>query len=234
MRAPLSIVIPTLNAEHALPACLGALMEGLEAGLIRELIIVDGGSTDQTCALAQEAGARVISAPASRGGQLRAGCDAARGDWLLVLHADTRLQAGWAREVQRHITTRPDRAGYGRLRFDARGFGAWWVARWANWRARMIALPYGDQGLLIPRALYQDIGGYSDMPLMEDVDIARKLRGLLVALPIIATTDFTRYARDGWVWRGGRNLWTLARYALGASPATLAQSYARSRRSPRK
>ena len=121
MRAPISVVIPSLNAATALPACLAALVEGLQAGLIREVILSDGGSTDGTRALADGWGAEVVSGAPSRGGQLRRGCDAAQGAWLLVLHADTVLAPGWSDAVQDHMAHRAEGAGWFRLRFDQRG-----------------------------------------------------------------------------------------------------------------
>ena len=127
MPAPISIIIPTLNAEEALTPCLEALMEGLEAGLVRELIVVDADSQDATGAVAQAWGANVMTAAPSRGGQLRAGCEAAKGDWLLVLHADTCLATGWAEVARRHMKE-SDRAGYFRLRFDRGGLPALLVA----------------------------------------------------------------------------------------------------------
>jgi len=222
MRAPLSIVIPTLNAADALPACLGALMEGLEAGLIREVIVTDGGSEDETRKVAEAWGAEVILGAASRGGQLQRGCAAARGEWLLVVHADTCLAPGWAEDVIAHLPT--GQAGYFRLRFD---HGGRWVAGWANLRSRWLGLPYGDQGLLISRALYDWSGGYLNQPLMEDVALARTLRGQLKSLQTNAITSARRYRRDGWLRRGARNLWTLARYFMGVDPARLAQLYNR-------
>ena len=101
------------------------------------------------------------------------------------------------------------------------------VAAWANLRARLFGLPYGDQGLLIPRALYTHVDGYPDMPLMEDVAMARRLRGQLVALDAVAVTSSARYRQQGWVRRGARNLWTLARYFAGVDVATLARQYRR-------
>ena len=97
MRAPLSVIIPTLNAEQALPACLEALYAGVSAGILRELIVVDGGSEDQTLAIADEVGAKIIRTTPSRGGQLRQGGELATGEWLLFVHADTVLcqMIGW-------------------------------------------------------------------------------------------------------------------------------------------
>ena len=101
MRARLSIVIPTLNAEATLPAVLIALMEGVEAGLVRELIVTDGGSQDATRAIAEEVGAIWITDEAGRGGQLARGCAKAGGDWMLVLHADSVPGPGWVEAVER-------------------------------------------------------------------------------------------------------------------------------------
>lgn len=225
MRAPLSVIIPTLNAETTLPLCLSALMEGLEAGLIRELIVVDGGSTDASAPTAQAWGATVLHKEASRGAQLRHGCAAAQAEWLLILHADTVLQPGWSAHVRRHLAA-PEKAAWFQLRFDQGGFAARVVAAWANLRSRF-GLPYGDQGLLLTAALYAHAGGYQDLPLMEDVALARALKGKLRGLPSVATTSADKYTSQGWVRRGSRNLWTLLRYFAGADAHRLAADYRR-------
>ncbi|MEO9819191.1 MAG: TIGR04283 family arsenosugar biosynthesis glycosyltransferase [Paracoccaceae bacterium] len=221
MRAPISVVIPTLNAANSLPACLAALVEGLNAGLIRELIISDGGSEEDTHALADAWGATVVSGPPSRGGQLRRGCEAAKGEWFLILHADTILSEGWSDVVHPHLRT--NKAGWFRLRFDK---GGRIIAMWANIRSRW-GLPYGDQGLLIPARLYSEVGGYDDIPLMEDVALARALKGKLAELPAIAFTSAERYRTQGWIKRSARNFWTLIRYFAGVSPHDLARRYNR-------
>lgn len=226
MRAALSVVIPTLNAENGLPACLAALMEGLEAGLIRELVISDGGSSDRTLQIAEEVGAVVVTGAASRGGQLRRGVAASKGGWVLLLHADTVLDPGWSQAVLGHMATK--KAGYFQLAFRAKGLAPRIVAGWANSRSRWFGLPYGDQGLVLPRALLDRVGGVPDIPLMEDVVLARALRGQMVALPVTARTSAARYETEGWFRRGYRNLWTLCRYLLGQSPERLAQDYRRS------
>lgn len=225
MRAPLSIVIPTLNAERELPACLAALTPGLEAGVIRELVISDGGSEDGTQSIAQAAGAAWVTGAAGRGGQLARGCRAAQGAWVLVLHADTQLTPGWVAPVLEHMAQHPDSAGYFHLEFRAEGLAPWLVAGWANLRSRWLGLPYGDQGLLIARAHYDRIGGYSDDPLMEDIEIVRRLGGALRPLEARARTSAARYQAQGWLRRGARNLWTLLRYRLGADPQDLAAFY---------
>ncbi len=224
MRAPLSIIIPTLNAAASLPEALHALIEGLEADLLREVILSDGGSTDGTQPLGEEAGCLWVQGAAGRGGQLLRGAEAAQGEWLLFLHADTVLSAGWAAAVQAHINSGQG-AGYFRLAFDAQGLAPRWVAGWANLRARLFGLPYGDQGLLISRELYDAVGGYADMPLMEDVAMARALRGRLRMLPVVARTSAARYQQAGWLRQGARNLWRLLRYLAGGDPARLRRGY---------
>lgn len=228
MRAPITVIVPTLDAAETLPATLAALGEGLSAGLIRDLVISDGGSGDETRAIAEAAGAQWVTGPTSRGGQLRRGAGVAEGAWLLVLHADTALAPGWTKAVSDHLAGSEDAgeaAAYFRLAFDARGAAPRIVAGWANLRARLFGLPYGDQGLLIPRTLYDAVGGYPDIPLMEDVALARALRGRLARLDAVAVTSAEKYRMQGWFRRGARNLWTLARYLAGADPAALARAY---------
>ncbi|MCX7560722.1 TIGR04283 family arsenosugar biosynthesis glycosyltransferase [Sulfitobacter sp. F26204] len=223
MRAPISVIIPTLNAEKTLSKCLEGLMEGVEAGLIRELIVADGGSCDATGAIAQAWGAEILQGVASRGGQLRLGCAAAQAEWMLVIHADSVLQHGWCKTVRLHLTD-PDRAGWFRLAFEHAGVAGRLVAGWANLRSRL-GLPYGDQGLLISAELYARIGGFPDQPLMEDVAMARQLSGKLTPLEGVARTSADKYIAQGWIKRGSRNLWTLIRYFAGVDVEKLAAGY---------
>lgn len=228
MAAPLSVVIPTVDASRALGPTLGALSAALFEGLIREVILADGGSTDDTALIAEETGCRLVTAPRGRGTQLRAGAEAASGEWLLFLHADTNLPEGWPASVRAHIAAYPGKAGWFGLGFDAPGFWPWLVAGWANLRSRLLALPYGDQGLLVPRGLYDAAGGYPPVPLMEDVALVRRIgRRRLVRLAGRVTTSAARYQRDGWFRRGARNLATLTLWRLGVPEARLARFYGR-------
>jgi len=226
-RAKVSVIIPTLSSCEDLAACLNSLGEGLSEGLIRELIVTDGRSDDGTLALAEEAGAVVVSGEKSRGGQLRRGCASASGEWLLVLHADTQLGAGWAGAVIDHIAGSSGKAGYFRLTYRAKGLAPRVVAGWANLRSRMFGLPYGDQGLLIRAEDYRDAKGFDDIPLMEDVALIRRLKKGLTMLDAEASTSADRYLRQGWFWRGTLNILMLLRYFLGASPEKLARDYAK-------
>ena len=172
----LSVVIPTLQAGEELALTLDCLYAGSDP-LVREIVVADGGSTDDTTALAERRGARVISAPRGRGSQLAAGARAAECDWLLFLHADTRLGAGW-REAVGAFTAAPEnreRAGVFRFALDDAAPAARRLERIVGWRSRLFGLPYGDQGVLIHRSFYEAVGGFRPLPLMEDVDLVRRI-----------------------------------------------------------
>lgn len=213
----LSIVIPTLNAGRHLHQCLQQLRGS------GEIVVVDGGSGDDSPATAEAAGARLIVAPRGRGSQLRAGAEAAAGDWLLFLHADTRLEPGWRRAVDAHISESSRPACF-RFRLDDPAWQARVLERGVALRVKLLGLPYGDQGLLVPRPLYERVGGFRPLPLMEDVDLVRRL-GRVEVLAADAVTSAERWRRDGWFRRSGRNLALLALYRLGVSPDRIARLY---------
>jgi rSAM/selenodomain-associated transferase 2 len=215
----LGVVIPALNAGPGLAHTLEALAEA-RAVFDLDILVVDGGSDDDTVAVAETAtescGARVISSARGRGTQLAAGADAVRGDWFLFLHADTVLQAGWARELAAFMATGRNRAAYFSLRLDDDAPGARRIERLVAWRCRVLGLPYGDQGLALARDLYTAFGGYPDQPLMEDVYLARRFgRSRLVCLETSAVTSARRYRQGGYWRRPSRNLFCLMLYLLG-------------------
>lgn len=224
----LTVVVPTLNARARLPGCLGALRAARAAGAVDQVIVADGGSTDGTCEIARGLGAIVVAAPPGRGPQLAAGAAMACGGWLLFLHADTRLGDGWDRALAAHLAD-PEAAEVAavfRLAFDEVSDGAARVARLANWRTRRLGLPYGDQALLIARPLYDRVGGYRELALMEDVDLVRRLgRRRIRLLDAEAVTSGARYRRGGWWARPARNLTVLALYLLGVPPRVLRRLY---------
>lgn len=226
MPAPISIIIPTLNAGGDLPACIDSLIPGIEAGLIRELVISDGGSNDATRLIAEGAGADLVTGEPGRAAQLIRGAEAARGEWLLFLHADTALSRDWTERVADHLESRPDKAAVFSLVYRSDARMAKRIASRANRRTRWLGLPYGDQGLLIPRKLYDEIGGYDDIPLMEDVRIVQAIgRKRLAILSPEARTSAAKYERDGWRRRSWKNAWLITRYLMGASPEKLAREY---------
>jgi rSAM/selenodomain-associated transferase 2 len=226
--APVSIIIPTLDAAAVLPAALRALVEGCEAGLVGEVIVADGGSRDATVARAAEQGARIVGAQRGRGAQLAAGAAAATGEWLFFLHADTRLAPGWAAAVAEFMADEGNRAraAYLRFRLDDRSPAARRIEAIVDWRCRLLALPYGDQGLLIAAAFYRALGGFRPLPLMEDVDLVRRIgRRRLVPLAADAVTSAARYRREGYLSRPLRNLGCLALYFLGLPPRVILRLY---------
>lgn len=217
----LAVVIPTLNAAHVLPASLAAIR-----GVAAEIIIVDAGSADATAAVASAAGARLLSCVRNRGAQLAAGVAAARAPWLLLLHADTRLTDGWMPAAAAHIAEGATRAGYFRFALDSADGHARHLEGRVAWRCRVFALPYGDQGLLIHRDLLAAVGGLRPLPLMEDVDLVRRLgRRRLVALDAAAVTSADKWEREGWRRRSLRNLLCLSLYLAGTPPHCLVRLY---------
>lgn len=222
----ISVIIPTLNAAPLLARTLAPLVGGVACGLVKQAIIADGGSDDETIAIAEAAGCDVVACARGRGAQLRAGAAIAKADWLLFLHADTCLDDAWTEEAARFMGGEGQRAAAFSLAFDDDSAGAAWVAFWAGVRSRALKLPYGDQGLLISRALYDSVGGYRDLALMEDVDIVRRIGARrLSILRSRAITSGDKYRRDGYLRRSSRNLVLLARYFLGADAAELAKGY---------
>ena len=227
----ISVIIPTLNAERTLGPTLAALVPAVVEGIVQEAIVVDGGSTDETCVIAEAAGTQLIEAPRGRGSQLEAGASQARADWLLFLHADTVLEPGWAEEAQsfmeRVASGRRDQAAASfRFALDDDGLMPRFVEWLVGLRCQLLALPYGDQGLLISRNLYNRLGGFRPLPLMEDVDLVRRLkRRELVMLKSRAVTSEERYRREGYLARSLRNLGCILLYYLRVPPRVLARLY---------
>ncbi len=228
---PLSVVIAVRNEAAGLPLLLADLEAGAE--LLREVLVVDGGSDDGTPELARLAGARVLAAAPCRGGQLAAGVEASEAPWLLLLHGDVRLPPGWPAALGRAMggamaAAAPQRQAWAfRLAIEGGGAGLRLVELAVTLRCLLRQLPYGDQGLLLPRALYAEAGGMAPLPLMEDLDLVLRLRriGRIRLLPLALRVDGRRWRRLG-VWRTGwRNLRLRRAWRRGASPAELAELY---------
>lgn len=223
----LSVIIPTLDAAADLTPTLAALAPELSGD---EIVVADGGSRDDTAAIAAAAGARVIQAPRGRGAQLRAGAEAAQGEWLLFLHADTRPAPGWRATAARFMADPANaaRAAVFRFALDDADPRARRIERRVAWRVRALGLAYGDQGLLIAREFYRALGGYPAIPLMEDVALVRRIgKRRLTVLELPALTSAARYRRDGWRLRPARNVALLSLYFLGVPPRWLARLYGR-------
>ena len=228
----LSIVIPTLDAADVLGATLADLAHGLarlnEGGGAVEVVVADGGSRDGTADEARRHGARVVEAEAGRGRQLAAGAAAADGVWLLFLHADTRPAPGWEEEASAFIAEPANRSRAACFRFalDDRAAAARLLERLVALRCGLFALPYGDQGLLIHRGLYEALGGFRPLPMMEDVDLVRRIsRRRIAYLRTPAVTSAVRFRRAGYVPRVARNFCCLLLFSLGVRAETVARLY---------
>ncbi len=220
-----SVVIPALNAAETLPQTLAALRGVASVG---EVIVVDGGSSDDTVIVAKASGAYVTTAKRGRGTQLVGGAAAASGKWLLFLHADCRLEPGWE-AAMRGFLAAPDainRAGYFDFALDDPAPAARLLERIVALRCRFLALPYGDQGLLISRELCEAIGGYAPLPLMEDVDLVRRLgRPRLARIDSRCIASARRYREEGYWRRPLRNLYCLCLYFAGIAPERILRLY---------
>ena len=221
----LSVVIPALNEGGTLHACLGQLAE-LRAH-DHEVIVVDGGSTDGTPTLALGLADRVLTSPRGRAAQMNTGASSARGDVLLFLHADTSLPT----RADQHVASAFS-GGRRWGRFDVRLSGRSPILRLVEWmmnlRSRVTGIATGDQALFVERRLFERVGGYPPIPLMEDIALSRLLkaaggRPACVRPPVV--TSSRRWERDG----AARTIWLMwrlrAAYALGADPASLAAIY---------
>lgn len=222
----LSIVVPALdeavNLERLLPD-LAARCPGVE------VIVADGGSRDATAAIARRAGARVVESPRGRARQMNAGARAASGDVLLFLHADTALPDGAVEAIAAALADPRVVGG----RFDVRFTSPRWpfrmIAALMNVRSRWSGISTGDQGIFVRRAAFDALGGYADIPLMEDVELTRRLKraGRLASLRLRVTTSSRKWEREG-IARTIALMWTLRLlYACGASPARLVGWYYR-------
>ena len=221
--------MPTLNAAARLAQTLDSLRAGNgDEPLAVETIVVDGGSTDGTPAIGRSLGAVVIGSERGRGRQLHVGAEASSGDWLLFVHADTCLAADWQRSARAFMVdpANRDRAAAFRLAFDDEAPAARRSERLVAWRCARLGLPYGDQGLLISRSRYREIGGFRPLPFLEDVDLVRRQgRHRIVLLDTAATTSSERHRRAGYLRQGMRNTLLVALFYAGVAPRRLARFY---------
>ncbi|MFV0446379.1 MAG: TIGR04283 family arsenosugar biosynthesis glycosyltransferase [Planctomycetaceae bacterium] len=219
----IAVVIPTLNEEQTLPGCLASLAS-LQAD---ELVVADGGSTDRTADIARDLGATVVAASPGRGRQCNAGAAVTRSDWLLFLHADCRLHGEGGSVVA--TACREDDFDWGafRHRIDSPRRALRLIEAADNFRAGWCRRPYGDQGLLVRRGHFDNAGGYPDVPILEDVLLARQLRSVsrFQLLPATLLTDARRWKQRGILKTTALNWAIIAGAACGVSPERLAKWY---------
>jgi len=219
----ISIVVPTLDEASSLAQ---TLIAARQPG-VRELIVVDGGSRDATRDVASRIADQVLVAPRGRAAQMNVGAVAARGDVLLFLHADTRLPNGFAAAVARALADPAVVGGRFDVALDADGPCYRLIGWLISARSRLTGVSTGDQALFVRRAVFEALGGFAPLPLMEDIDLARRLkrRGRVAALRQTVVTSARRWQRRG-LWRTVLLMWALRLgYYAGVSPATLARVY---------
>jgi rSAM/selenodomain-associated transferase 2/rSAM/selenodomain-associated transferase 1 len=223
-----SVIIPTLNEQNHIPATLHAVGRGPHL----EVIVVDGGSTDATVERAQREGVTIIISKPGRARQMNAGAAKAQGGTLLFLHADTLLPHGWTEMVLRTLRTPGVAAGAFRFRIAANFPGRSFIEWSTGMRSRWLQRPYGDQGLFLTRALFEEMGAFADLPIMEDYEFAGRLRprGRIVIADEPALTSGRRWQTLGVLRTTLRNQCVLAGYHLGVAPQKLATYYRAIRR----
>ena len=224
----LSVIIPTLNASSTLSQTLTSLSTAIERGIELEIIVVDANSQDDTKTLALKGGAKFITGEKGRGTQLHRGAQIALGDWLLFLHADTVLAAGWDASfaVFTNHPSNSERGGVFTFTLDTNGFKARLLEKAVRFRNNWLGLPYGDQGLIINRQFYNCLGGYKNWPIMEDVDFVRRIgMSRLVLFDVEAKTSAKRYLERGYFIRIVRNFICLSLYFLKVPPDKIYKFY---------
>ena len=221
----LSIIIPTLNEAEAIVPTLASLQSF--RGREIEIIVVDGGSTDDTLHLTRPLADRIAAARRGRASQMNAGAAIARGKVLLFLHADTQLPLGAVELIRAALSDACRSWGRFDVRIDSGNPVLWVVARMMNLRSRWTGIATGDQAIFVRRDDFERIGGFPDIPLMEDIALSRALGRLsppaCISIPVI--TSARRWQRHG-VLRTILLMWRLRfAYSRGADPADLAMSY---------
>jgi rSAM/selenodomain-associated transferase 2/rSAM/selenodomain-associated transferase 1 len=221
----ISIIIPALNEAATIARTISQLAGGGQL----EVIVVDGGSTDETAELAASGGATVIHSKPGKAVQMNAGAAAAAGDILVFLHADTMLPGGFHNQIVAALNQKGVAAGAFRLRIDSNAAGLRIVERAANCRSRLLRMPYGDQALFMKKPLFEEIGGFPDLPIMEDFLLVRRLKrkGKTVILPAAVVTSPRRWLHLGILKTWLINQLIVITYYLGATPQQLTRFYRR-------
>ena len=218
----ISVIVPTLNEAARLPATLNRVRVALP---MAELIVADGGSTDATMDIARANGAQVIATARGRGLQLAAGANAAHGNLLLFLHADTLLPLNATAVLTRAFADRRMQIGTFRLEFDHPG----WFLRSCAWLTRFdfVFTRFGDQAIVVRRDFYAELGGFPPWMLFEDVELLRRARRRerVASFPAAVTTSARRFLHRGQFRQQWTNGWLLLRFLAGACPQQLAREY---------
>ncbi|MDZ8056562.1 MAG: TIGR04283 family arsenosugar biosynthesis glycosyltransferase [Aulosira sp. ZfuVER01] len=221
--ATISIIIPTLNEAANIKDTLATTQPSTNT----EVIVVDGGSQDDTVAIAQSLGVKVITSSPGRAVQMNAGEVAASGEILLFLHADTHLPPGFDAMIRTVLQQPKTVAGAFNLRIDASGWGMRLVEWGVKMRSHFLQMPYGDQAIFITKELFQQIGGFPELPIMEDFELIRRLKSVgkiaIITEPVV--TSARRWLRKGILQTTLINQIVIIAYLLGISPQRIRSWY---------
>ena len=227
----ISIIIPTLNEAEKLPLTFESILGELSG----EIIVVDGGSQDETIKIARKFDSKVIeSSVQNRAYQMNLGAEVATGEILLFLHADTRLPVGYAEKIITALSMPKTVAGAFALGIDGEQFSFRLIEKTVNWRSRFLGLPYGDQGIFLPTKLFREIGGFVNIPIMEDFNLIQRLkrRGDIHLIPDKVITSSRRWQKLGIYRTTLTNQCIVLGYYFGVSPEILAGWYGRKIQKP--
>ncbi len=223
MHNTISIIIPTFNEAANIENAIASTQPSTNV----ELIVVDGGSQDDTVNIAKSLGVKVISSPPGRAVQMNAGAMAATGDILLFLHADTLLPAGFDNMVRSALQQPKTVAGAFTLQIDADYWALRWVEKGVNWRSHFYQMPYGDQAIFLTTEIFQKIGKFPDLPIMEDFELIRRLKrtGKIAIIPVPVITSARRWLKKGVFYTTLLNQIIITAYFLGISPERIRSWY---------
>jgi uncharacterized protein len=211
----ISVIIPVLNEAPTIQKCLSQVQQSLDV----EVIVVDGGSWDETVQLAKASGARVLMSSPGRATQMNTGANAATGDILLFLHVDTQLPDCFTQAVRQTLQAAGVVAGAFELHIDGTLPGLRWVEWGVKWRSRLFQLPYGDQAIFLKADTFSKIGGFPDLPIMEDFELIRRLKqlGRIAIAPYSVLTSARRWEKLGVLRTALLNQLMIVAYLLGVS-----------------
>ena len=215
MSEKITLIIPTLNASNTLDATLKSASK-----FFKNIIVVDAYSKDNTVKIAKKYKSKILLCSANRGKQLHRGAQKANSDWFLFLHADTIINKNSYKEILNFIKIENNinKAAYFKLKFNDKNYSSLFVEKIVYLRNIIFKLPYGDQGLLISKNFYKKIGGYKELPIMEDVNIIKRIKYKnLIIINSYIITDAVKYKKQGWIIRPLINLTCLTLYFMGCN-----------------
>lgn len=228
----ISIIIPVLDEATGISACLDSLLACADGDRPKiattpEIIVVDGGSTDDTPKIVANYPVKFLRAPTGRGQQMNGGAAIATGEVLLFLHSDTVLPPNFASLIETTLTNAGNIAGAFQLHIDDPQPSLRWIEKAVQWRSQYLSLPYGDQAIFVRTEVFRELGGYAELPIMEDYEFVHRLkqRGAIALVDAAVKTSARRWQKLG-VWRTTlTNQMMILGFKLGINPVTLRHWY---------